>query len=84
MDAEDSFIISSRLFDEDKPFILIDISFCEKNKKKSKDFIKQFHHFTNGKCLNNISYFNKLDYKQSKMFISIKRQEQIPACKIYL
>ena len=35
IDAEDSFIISpslfESLFDENKPIILIDISFCEKN-----------------------------------------------------
>ena len=31
IDAEDSFIISLSLFDENKPIILIDISFCEKN-----------------------------------------------------
>ena len=31
IDAEDSFIISPSLFDENKPIILIDISFCEKN-----------------------------------------------------
>ena len=31
IDAEDSFIISPSLFDENKPIILIDISFYEKN-----------------------------------------------------
>lgn len=43
-DAEDLFIISESLFDEDKHFILIDVSFCEKNESNSKDFIKRFHH----------------------------------------
>ena len=56
MNAENSFIILPRLFDKDKPFILIDISFCEKNENKSKDLIKKFHHFANGKFFNNISY----------------------------
>ena len=36
MDVEDSLIIQPSLFDEDKPFVLIDISFCRKNKNTSK------------------------------------------------
>ena len=62
MDAEDWYIIPSRLFNENKPIILTVILFCGKNENKSKFF-------------NNVSYFTTLDYKESKMFISIKRQE---------
>lgn len=47
MDTGDRFIIPPSLFVKDKHFILIDISFCEKNLKKSKEFIKKFHHFKN-------------------------------------
>ena len=36
MDVEDSLIIQPSLFDEDKPFILMDISFCGKNENKWK------------------------------------------------
>lgn len=36
MDVEDSLIIQPSLFDEDKPFVLINISFCRKNKNTSK------------------------------------------------
>ena len=35
-DLEDS--ITPNLFKEQKPFILIEISFCERNEKKSNDF----------------------------------------------
>ena len=35
--------------DEENLSILIDIPFCDKNKNKSKDFIKQFCQSTNGK-----------------------------------
>ena len=45
MDAGNSFIILPRLFDKDKPFILIEVSFCEKNENKSKDFIKKIPPF---------------------------------------
>ena len=48
MDAEDWYIIPSRLFNENKAFILTVISLCRKNENKSKFF-------------NNISYFTNLD-----------------------
>ena len=38
MDTE---YFSPSLFnDEDKPFVLTDLSFCEKSENKSKDFVK--------------------------------------------
>ena len=49
LDAEDSYIIQPSLIDEDKPFISIYIPFCGKKENKFKDFIKKFHHFTEGK-----------------------------------
>ena len=66
LDAEDLFIIPPGLFDEDKPFNLIDIPFCEKKQAK----IYRFHQKWKK------AYFNKMDYKESKEFISIKRQVQ--------
>ena len=81
MDAEDSFIIPPTLFDlmKIKVFILIDIPSCEKNeKKKSKDFIKKFHHFTNGK-------YHVLIYwitKKVKSLFPFKNKNIYPDCKI--
>ena len=47
------------LLDEDKPFILIDIPSCEKNKNTSRDFIKKDHHFSNGKHRVSINWITK-------------------------
>ena len=49
MNTENSFTFPPIFFAKDKPFILVDIPFCKKNENKVKDFIKKFHHFTNGK-----------------------------------
>ena len=43
----DSFIIPPDLFEESKPFILVEIPYCEENKNASKYFIKKFEAFTN-------------------------------------
>ena len=43
----DSFIISSDLSEESKPFILVKILYCEQNENASKHFIKKFEAFTN-------------------------------------
>ena len=76
---EESFLISPNLFDEDKPFPLIDIPFCEKNESKSKDFIKKFHHFTNGKYRISIKWITK----KVKSLFPLKDKNIYPACKIY-
>ena len=47
IDNEDDYIIPPYLFEEEKPFILLKLPFCEQNEVKSKDFIKKFHKFTN-------------------------------------
>ena len=47
----DLFIIPPSVFDEDKPFIVIDIPCCKNNENKSKDFVNPSHHFTNVKIL---------------------------------
>ena len=43
-------VIPSYLFDEKKPFLLIEVPYCEINETTSKHFIKKFHQFTNEKC----------------------------------
>lgn len=42
-ELEDSYTIPSNLFEEQKRFILIEIHFCDKNEKKSEDFIWKCH-----------------------------------------
>lgn len=43
MGGKNLFVILPSLFDKDKPFILIDVPFCEKNENKSKDSNKNFY-----------------------------------------
>ena len=37
------------MFEVKKPFLLLEIPYCEQNKIASKRFIKKFHQFTGGK-----------------------------------
>ena len=41
------YIVPSYLFDDKKLFILLKLPFFEQNERKSKDFMKSFHKFTN-------------------------------------
>ena len=43
---EDSYIIPSNLFKEEKRVVMVEIPCCEKNEKKSKDFLKKLYNFT--------------------------------------
>ena len=45
--ADESFIIPPSLFEIEKPFIFVEIPYCELNQIKSKHFLKKFHKFTN-------------------------------------
>ena len=45
--GDESFMIPPNLFETTKPFIFIEIPYCELNKIKSKHFLKKFHKFTN-------------------------------------
>ena len=44
--GDESFMIPPNLFETKKPFIFIEIPYCELNKIKSKHFLKKFHKFT--------------------------------------
>ena len=44
------FIIPPCFFDVKPPFTLIEISCCDRNEVASKQFIKNFNKFANGKC----------------------------------
>ena len=44
-----SIIIPPNLYNEKKPFLLIEVPYCEENETASKHFIKKFHEFTNEK-----------------------------------
>ena len=72
-------IISARFFDQDKPFILIEIPFFEKNWNKLKNFINKFFHFTNRKYCISINQVTK----KVKSLFSLKRNNINQDCKIY-
>ena len=44
--GDESFIIPTSLFEIAKPFIFVEIPYCELNEIKSKHFLKKFHKFT--------------------------------------
>ena len=45
--GDESFIIPTNLFEIAKPFIFVEIPYCELNETKSKHFLKKFHKITN-------------------------------------
>ena len=79
--GEESFIIPPYLFEENtsKPFILLELPFCESNELKSKTFLKKFHKFTDS----NFSIAIKWKTKQVKSFFPLKDKNPHPSCKIY-
>ena len=76
---EDDYIIPPYLFEEEKPFVLLKLPFCEQNELKSKDFIKKFHKFTNNNFMLAISWKTR----KIKSLFKIKDKHLHPACKIY-
>ena len=78
IDNEDHYIIPPYLFEEEKPFILLKLPFCEQNEVKSKDFIKKFHKFTN----NNFRLAISWKTRKMKTLFKIKDNNLYPACKI--
>ena len=75
MDGKNSFVILPSLFDKDKPFILIDVPFCEKNENKSKDSKKNFYQLK-------IFAFQCITKKVKRLF-PLKDKKVYPTCKIY-
>ena len=46
LDKDETFIIPPNMFEVKKPFLLLEIPYCEQNEIASKRFIKKFHQFT--------------------------------------
>ena len=75
----DSFIIPPDLFEESKPFILVEIPYCEENKNAVKHFIKKFEAFTNHRYLIAIKWVTR----KVKSLFKIKSKNPHPSCVIY-
>ena len=43
---DENFIIPTTLFEIVKPFMFVELPYCELNEMKSKQFLKKFHKFT--------------------------------------
>ena len=44
---EVSYIIPLKVLDEQKPFVMIEVPFCDRKENKSKKLIKIFYEFSN-------------------------------------
>lgn len=76
---DDEFIIPPNFFDLPKPFILLEVPFCEENEKVSKSFISKFHKFTNNK----FEIAIKWNTKKIRQLFSLKDRNPYPSCVIY-
>ena len=74
----DSFIIPPDLFEESKPFILVEIPYCEENKNTSKHFIKKFEIFTNHRYRIAIKWITR----KVKSLFKVKNKNPHPSCVI--
>ena len=76
---DDSVLIPPNFFEEQKPFILIEIPFCERNEKLSRSFIKKFHFYTAFTYRLSIKWLTK----KIKNLFPLKDKNTHQACKIY-
>ena len=79
LDKDESFIILPNMFAVKKPFLLLEIPFCEQNEIASKLFIKKFHQFTGDKYDVAVTWLTK----KVKSFFPVKDRNLNPSCKIY-
>ena len=67
------------MFQVRKPFLLLEIPYCEQNEIASKRFIKNFHHFTGGKYDMAVKRLTK----KVKSLFPLKDRNLHLTCKIY-
>ena len=79
LDKDESFIIPPNMFEVKKPFLLLEIPYCEQNEIASKRFIKKFHQFTGEKYDIAVKWLTK----KVKSLFPLKDRNLHPSCKIY-
>ena len=79
LDKDESLIIPPNMFAVKKPFLLLEIPYCEQNEIASKRFIKKFHQFTGDKYDIAIKWLTK----KVKSPFTLKYRNLHPSCKIY-
>ena len=72
-------IIPLTLFEITKPFIFVEISYCELNEIKSKHFLKKFHKFTNNSFRMVITWTNR----NTRSLFRLKDKNNYKSCVIY-
>ena len=77
LEDDTSAIVPPNLYDEKKPFFLIEVSYCEINETASKHFIKTFHEFTNEKYDTAIKWITQ----KVKSLFKVKDRNLHPSCK---
>ena len=80
LDEDESFIIPPNMFEVKKPFLLLEIPYCEQNEIASKQFIKKFHQFTGEKYDIAVKWLTK---KVKSLFPLFIYRNLHPSCKIY-
>ena len=77
--GDESFIIPTSLFQIAKPFIFVEIPYCELNEIKSKHFLKKFHKF------NNNSFRMVITWKTRNIrsLFPLKDKNDYKSCVIY-
>ena len=74
-----SVIISPNLFDEMKPFLMIEVPCCEINETASTHLIKMFHQFTTEKFDITLNWTTR----KVKSLFKVKDKNLHPSCKIH-
>ena len=77
--GDESFIISPSLFEITKPFIFVEIPYCELNEIKSKHFLKKFHKFTNNSFRMVITWKTR----NIRSLFPLKDKNDYKSCVIY-
>ena len=79
LDKDELFIIPPNMFAVKKPFLLLEIPYCEQNEIASKRFIKKSHQFICDKY----DIVVKWLAKKVKSLFPLKDRNLHPSCKIY-
>ena len=77
--GHESFIIPTSSFEITKPFIFVEIPYCELNEIKSKHFLKKFHKFTNNSFRMVITWKTR----NIQSLIPLKDKNDYKSCVIY-
>ena len=79
LDKDESFIIPLNMFAVKKPFLLLEIPYCQQNEIASKQFIKKLQQCTGDKYDITVKWLTK----KVKSLFPLKDRNLHPSCKIH-